>query len=112
MSVATARERIEERYSESIPSVQVQLSVEPGRGNTANLVAGVDNPGSYPLEDRDVTLAHAAVPGWRRLSNLNNPQVRLFRGNAVYGIALDRLYDDPGLDTHAGRRRRVIVEED
>jgi len=110
MSAATARERIEERYSETIPSAQVQLSVEPGRANTANLVAGVASPGVYPLEDRDVTILSLLSLGGGVNPGLANPQVRLFRGSEVYGISLSRLYDDPDLDTTLTGGDRVIVE--
>jgi polysaccharide biosynthesis/export protein len=110
MSQAGARERVEERYAETIPSAQVQLQVEPGRANTANLVAGVGSPGVYPLADRDVTILTLLAMGGGVNPNLGNPQVRLFRGDDVYGIALDRLYDDPGLDTTLAGGDRVIVE--
>lgn len=110
MSAATARERIEEEYATSIPAAQVQLSVEPGRANTANLVAGVASPGVYPLADRDVTILSLLSLGGGVNPSLANPQVRLFRGDSVYGIALSRLYDDPGLDTTLRGGDRVIVE--
>lgn len=110
MSAATARERIEEEYATSIPAAQVQLSVEPGRANTANLVAGVASPGVYPLADRDVTILSLLSLGGGVNPSLANPQVRLFRGDRVYGIALSRLYDDPDLDTTLMGGDRVIVE--
>jgi polysaccharide biosynthesis/export protein len=112
MSAQSARERVEERYSDTIPAVQVQLDVTPGRANTANLVAGVASPGVYPLEDRDVTILTLLAMGGGVSPNLNNPQVRLFRGGDVYATALDRLYDDPGLDTTLQGGDRVIVEAD
>lgn len=110
MSAATARARIEEEYASSIPAAQVQLSVEPGRANTANLVAGVASPGVYPLADRDVTILSLLSLGGGVNPGLPNPQVRLFRGDHVYGIALSRLYDDPALDTTLMGGDRVIVE--
>lgn len=112
MSPQTARAKIEERYATAIPSAQVQVSVRPGRANTADLVSGVASPGSYPLEDRDVTilslisLAGGVQPG------LENPQVRLFRGSAVYGISLERLFGDPGFDTTLVGGDRVIIESE
>ena len=110
MSPQSARERIEERYADTIVSAQVQLSVEPGRANTANLVAGVAAPGVYPLEDRNVTILSLLAMGGGVNTGLDNPQVRLFRGRDVYGVALDRLYDDPDLDTTLMGGDRVIVE--
>lgn len=110
MSPDGARKRIEARYAETIPSAQVQLSVVAGRANTASLVSGVANPGTFPLVDRDVTLLGLLSQGGGVQSDLINPQVRLFRGSAVYGISLSRLYDDPSLDTTLQGGDRVIVE--
>lgn len=110
LSQASARDRVEERYAATIPSAQVQLQVAPGRANTANLVAGVASPGVYPLADRDVTILTLLSMGGGVSPGLNNPQVRLFRGGDVYGIALDRLYDDPGLDSTLVGGDRVIIE--
>lgn len=112
MSIASARERIEALYAETIPSAQVQLSVTPGRANTANLVGGVAAPGVYPLPDRDYTILALLAEGGGVQGGLVNPQVRLFRGGNVYGISLDRLYDDPALDTTLMGGDRVIVEEE
>lgn len=112
MSASSAREHIQERYTETIPSVQVQLNLTAGRANTANLVAGVARPGVYPLADRDVTLLTLLSLGGGVPPSLNNPQVRLFRGNDVYGVGLNRLYEDPGLDTTLQGGDRVIVAAD
>jgi polysaccharide export outer membrane protein len=110
MSESTARSRIEERYHESVPSAQVQLTVVPGRANTADLVGGVGTPGVYPLADRDVTLLSLIAQGGGVKETLANPQVRLFRGERVFGTSLARLYDDPRLDTTIVGGDRVIVE--
>lgn len=110
MSPQTARARIEERYVTAIPSAQVQVSVKPGRANTANLVSGVENPGVYPLEDRDTTILSLIALGGGVRDSTPNPQVRLFRGDKVYGIALERLFADPGLDTTLVGGDRVIIE--
>lgn len=110
MAPGTARARVEERYAQSMPSAQVQLSVTPGRANTANLVAGVATPGVYPLPDRDFTVLGLLSLGGGVAPGLNNPQISLFRGTAVYATSLDRLYDDPGLDTTLQGGDRVIVE--
>lgn len=112
MSSETARDRIEERLKETIPSAQVQLSVEPGRANTANLVSGVGAPGVYPLPDRDFTLLSLLSQGGGVRSDLNNPQVRLLRGSKSYRTSLARVYEDPALDTTLQGGDRVIVEPD
>jgi len=112
MSPQSARDRIEERYLETTPSAQVQLNVEPGRANTANLVAGVAAPGVYPLAGRDVTVLELISMGGGVSGNLTNPQIRLMRGNDIYGTSIDRLYDNPRLDAVLRGGDRVIVEEE
>ena len=109
MSESTARDQIEDRYGRTIPSAQVQVTVTPGRANTANLVAGVASPGVYPLTDRDVTILGLLSLGGGVLPDLLNPQVRLFRSGDVYGTSVARLYEDPALDTTLQGGDRVIV---
>ena len=110
MAPETARARIQEMLVSTVPSAQVQLSVDPGRGNTANLVAGVRAPGVYPLPDRNVTLLTLLALGGGVQPEMRNPQVRLFRGDRSYGIALERLYDTPTLDTVVQGGDRVLIE--
>ena len=112
MSAQTARNRIEARLVETAPSAQVQLSVVPGRGNTVNLVSGVRSPGVYPLEDRDVTLLGAISAGGGVTPSLSNPQVRLMRGGDIYGTSINRLFDNPNLDTTLRGGDQIIVEEE
>ena len=110
MSASTARDRIEERYAATIPSAQLQVSVIPGRANTASLVAGVAAPGVYPLADRDMTVLGLLSLGGGVLPDLLNPQIRLFRGSEVYGTSVSRLYEEPLLDTTLTGGDRVIIE--
>ena len=112
MSPQTAREQIETHLIATIPSAQVQISVVPGRANTANLVGGVNAPGVYPLPDRDYTLLSLVALGGGVRSNIKSAQVRLMRGPDVYGISLERLYADPKLDTTLIGGDLVVVEED
>lgn len=112
MSPQTARAQIESLLTQTIPSAQVQISVAPGRANTANLVGGVNAPGVYPLPDRDYTLLSLLSEGGGARAAYKNPQVRLMRGSNIYGISLDRLYDDPQLDTTLVGGDRIIIEDD
>lgn len=112
MSPDTARERIEERLIATVPSAQVQLSAAPGRGNTANLVSGVRAPGVYPLVDQDMTILNLISVGGGPSGDLKNPQVRLMRGNEIYGTSLKRLFENPSLDTTLRGGDRVILESD
>lgn len=112
MSPATARARIEEEMTRTIPSAQVQLVVTPGRANTANLVSGVAAPGVYPLPDRNYKLLDLLSQGGGANPGLVNPQVRLIRGDNTYGVSLRRLLAEPQLDTTLRGGDRVIVQQD
>lgn len=112
MAPATARAQVEAMLLNTVPSAQVQLNVVPGRSNTANLVNGVRAPGVYPLVDRNMSLLTLIATGGGVPENLSNPQVRLFRGTQVYGIGLDRLFDDPALDTTIQGGDRILIEPD
>lgn len=112
MSPDRAREKIEEAYLAVSPSAQVQLSMSEGRQSTVSLVGGVANPGAYPLSDQDVTLLEMLAQGGGVAPGLENPQVRLQRGSRSYGIAMERLMADPGLNTTLQGGDRIFVEKD
>ncbi len=112
MSPETARERIEERYLEVMPSVQVLLGFEEGQMNTVSLIAGVGAPGISPLPDTNFTVLNLIALGGGVSTGLENPQIRLQRGSDIYGTSMGRLLDQPRLDTTLVGGDRVYVEED
>ena len=83
-----------------------------GRNNSVDLVSGVIQPGIYPMPDRNFTVMGLISAGGGISSTLNNPQIRLVRGGAIYGTSVDRLLNNPGLDTLLRGGDRVFVEED
>lgn len=113
MSPDQARATIEQELMRTIPSVQVQLLVEPGRRNSANLVSGVGAVGLVPLANRNVRLLELLSQAGGVNPTFVNPQVRVTRAGRTYGIALQRLLDDPALDpaVRGGDRIMVIPEE-
>lgn len=110
MAPNTARARIEDELTQTIPSAQVQLTVAPGRINTVNLVTGVAAPGIYPLEYRNLKLLDLLSQAGGVIPDMVNPQIRLSRGSRVYGIPYDRLLQNPSLDTTVRGGDRIIVE--
>lgn len=112
MAPDTARARIQDMLLNTVPSAQVQLSVAPGRANTVTLASGVRQPGVYPLVDRNITLLSLIAQGGGVPEAIVNPRVKLFRGNTVYGISLDRLFSEPALDTTLRGGDRIVVEAD
>ena len=99
MSPSTARTRIEEELIRTIPSAQVQLVVEPGRENTANLAAGVTAPGLYQLPDRNFKILDLFSLAGGPDPTMNVPQVRLIRDGKTFGIPFQRLLEEPRLNT-------------
>lgn len=113
MSPESARDRIEAEYAEVTPSAQVQLGFAEGRANTVSLVAGVNQPGSYPLPDRDFTVMGLIAEGGGVERGLRNPQIRLTREGRIYGTSVERLLSNPRFDTTlVGGDKIHVVEDD
>ncbi len=112
MSPDHAREAIEARFVEVTPSAQVQLEVAESLGSLVSLVGGVERPGAYPMRNQSYTVLSLIAEGGGVPASLNNPQIRLMRGDAIYGTSIDRLYSEPNLDTTLRPGDKVIVEAD
>ncbi|SDE59928.1 polysaccharide biosynthesis/export family protein [Ruegeria marina] len=107
-----AREELQAMLETIVPSAQVQLSMLEGRNNSVDLVSGVAQPGTYPMPDRNYTVMGLISAGGGLSPTLNNPQIRLVRGGAIYGTSVDALLNNPGYDTLLRGGDRVFVEED
>jgi polysaccharide export outer membrane protein len=112
MSPDHARETIQQRLTSVSPSVQVQLEIAQNLGSMVSLVGGVSKPGAYPMRDQSYTVLSLIAEGGGVPPQLNNPQIRLIRGDAIYGTSIDRLYDNPALDTTLRPGDKVIVQPD
>ncbi len=107
-----ARAEVQTALETIVPSAQVQLAMSEGRNNSVDLVSGVLQPGTYPMPDRNYTVLGLISAGGGISSTLNNPQIRLMRGGAIYGTSVDRLLNDPRLDTLLRGGDRVFLKED
>ncbi|WP_246045291.1 polysaccharide biosynthesis/export family protein [Rubellimicrobium roseum] len=112
MSPDRAREVIEAQFVEVSPSAQVQLEVAESTGTLVSLVGGVQSPGTYPMRNQSYTVLSLIAEGGGVIEEMNNPQIRLIRGDAIYGTSIDRLFSDPRLDTTLRPGDKVIVEPD
>lgn len=107
-----ARENLQTTLEAIVPSAQLQLSMAEGRNNSVDLVSGVAKPGTYPMPDRNYSVLGLISAGGGISSSLNNPQIRLMRSGGIYGTSVDKLLNNPGLDTLLRGGDRVFVEED
>ena len=112
MAPSTARMRIEEELIRTVPSAQVQLAVEPGRANTANLASGIAAPGLYPLPDRNFKILDLFSQAGGPTPDLASPQVRLVRGGKTYGVPFNELLREPRFNIAVRGGDRIYVEGD
>ena len=107
-----ARRQVQDELEAIVPSAQVQISMTEGRNNSVELIGGVGAPGTYPMPDRNYTVLSLIAAGGGVSSGLNNPQIRLVRGASIYGTSVDKLLDNPRLDTLLRGGDKVFVEDD
>lgn len=107
-----AREELQRSLEVIVPSAQVQLSLTEGPNNSVDLVSGVPRPGTYPMPDRNYSVLGLIAAGGGINPDLNNPQIRLMRGGAIYGTSVEALLNNPRMDTLLRGGDRVFVEED
>ncbi|MDK3074528.1 polysaccharide biosynthesis/export family protein [Sedimentitalea sp. JM2-8] len=107
-----AREEVQTAFEMIVPSAQVQLAMTEGRNNSVDLVSGVLQPGTYPMPDRNYSVLGLISAGGGISANLNNPQIRLMRDGRIYGTSVDKLLNNPQLDTLLRGGDRVFLEED
>lgn len=112
MTEAGAREKIQGALEMVSPSAQVQVSSTPGKRHSVDLVSGVNTPGSFPIEERDMTVLSALSLGGGAKDSFENPQLRLLRGNSTYAIPLQKLLKSPSLDTTLRSGDKIVVAED
>lgn len=113
MSPTTARQRIEEELVRTVPSAQVQIVVEPGGSNTANLSTGFAGGGLFPIPQRNYRVLDLFSQAGGPDPSFEEPQIRLVRGGRTYGVSFDRLTTDPSLNipVRGGDRFYVVDEE-
>ena len=112
LSDGVARQKIQEQLETIIPSAQVQLTTIAGAKRSVSLVAGVSNPGSYPIIDPHYTVLNLISQGGGASPSIRNPQVRLIRAGHTYTASLDKIISNPSLDSVLRGGDKVIVQND
>ncbi len=108
----SARARIEEQLAGIIPSAQVQLDTDIGRRNSVDMLGGVAAPGTFPLEERNLTVLNLVSAAGGPKDALSNPQVLITRGNTVYRMPYADILSKPELDAALIGGDRVVIVED
>ena len=106
------RTEIETALAPTVPSAQVQLTVEVGRLNSVDIVTGVGRAGPYPLMDRNTTILSLIAQAGGVATNLRNPLVRLIRSGNTYEIRAESLFSDGSKNVLMKGGDKVFVEED
>jgi len=108
----SARLLLQRRLEPIVPSAQVQLGMTEGRGNSIDLVGGVNSPGNILMPDNNFSVLAAISAGGGVQNSLENPQVKLVRGSNIYATSISRLYENPNLDTRLHGGDKLIIEDD
>ncbi|WP_185960951.1 polysaccharide biosynthesis/export family protein [Aliiroseovarius halocynthiae] len=112
MPHSAARARIQRKYSEVIPSAQVQLNIKQGTRGTVSVVSGVTRPGPITLDDPSFSVLNAIAASGGPDKNLKNPSVKLIRGNRTYLRPLDQVMSSASYDTFLRPGDKLAVEDD
>lgn len=112
LSETAARNRIQRKMSEAVPSAQVQMSVTKGPRGSVSVLSGVRKPGAYPIETPHFSVLNAVAMAGGPDAKIENPQVRLIRAGKVYTHSMDALLDNPDIDTILRGGDKLSVEVD
>ncbi|MCB1389284.1 MAG: polysaccharide export protein [Rhodobacteraceae bacterium] len=112
MSTELARREIQDRITPIVPDGQVQLGVEPGAGNTIDVVTGVARPGRVQLPEISPTILSVLAEAGGISASLRNPLVRVNRAGVAMAIPARELFSNPANDIQMRGGDRIVVEED
>lgn len=107
-----ARRTIESKVLAVAPSAQVVLARGAGKQSAIDLVTGVAQPGSYPMDGRQQTILSVLAEGGGIQNGLRNPIVRLIRDGKTYEIPAERLLADGAQNTSMRGGDKVVVVSD
>ena len=111
LSVSEVREEIAERYQRVVPSGQVDVKINYGPLNSAQIISGVQNPGFYPI-GRSLRISELLSLSGGPLLGLTNPTVHIRRENQTASVPLDFLITDSSYDIHLKGQDLLKIESD
>ena len=113
LTSGAARNKIQAEMEMIVPAAQVQLSLVPGRNNSVDVSQGVQAPGRYPMDSRNMQLLSVLSIAGGVNTSLRNPRVRLQRNGQLYETRLEDVLENPGNNVRMrGGDVVAIVEDD
>ncbi|MEM6312332.1 MAG: polysaccharide biosynthesis/export family protein [Pseudomonadota bacterium] len=113
LTSGAARNKIQSELEMIVPAAQVQLSLEPGRNNSVDVSQGVQAPGRYPLDSRNVQLLSVLSLAGGINTSLRNPRVQLQRNGQLYETRIEDILEHPAKNVRMrGGDLVAIVEDD
>lgn len=113
LTSAGARNRVQARLADISAGAQVQLSLSQGQQSTVDLVSGVRNPGSFPLPARNYSILSLISAGGGVSPEIENPIIRLFRGETEYELPVAKLLADASRNVtlRAGDKVAIVPDD-
>jgi polysaccharide export outer membrane protein len=112
MSEVAARALIQRKYEVVVPTAQVQISVKQGGRGAISMVSGVARPGPIKIADPNFTLLNAISMAGGPSERLQNPQVKLIRGNKTYRKSFETVLAHAKYDTVLKPGDKIAIEKD
>ncbi|MEO0751071.1 MAG: polysaccharide biosynthesis/export family protein, partial [Pseudomonadota bacterium] len=112
LTSGAARDRIQSEMEMIVPAAQVQLRHIPGRNNSVDVSQGVQVPGRYPLDSRNMQiLSVLSLAGGVNLQ-LRHPRIRLQRNGQLYETRIEDILEDPSQNVRVRGGDVIAVVED
>ncbi|MEM6587920.1 MAG: polysaccharide biosynthesis/export family protein [Pseudomonadota bacterium] len=112
LTETAARNRIQTEVEQVVPAAQVQLNLTPGRNNSVDVSQGVNAPGRFPMDTRNMQLLSVLSLAGGVDTNLRHPSVRLQRGGTLYETRLEYILNDPAKNVRVRGGDLIAVVED
>ncbi|MEL7166187.1 MAG: polysaccharide biosynthesis/export family protein [Pseudomonadota bacterium] len=112
MTPEAAREKIATELELVVPDAQVQLNFTSGPDNSVDAVRGFNQPGSFPLPNRNFSILSLISQAGGIERDLENPLIRVIRNSQTFEIRADTLFDRASANVVLRGGDKIIVEED
>ena len=112
LTSGAARNRIQAEMEMIVPAAQVQLRHVPGRNNSVDVSQGVQAPGRYPMDSRNMQLLSVLSLAGGVNVQLRHPRVRLQRDGQLFETRIEDILEDPSKNVRVRGGDVIAVIED